>query len=77
MSTKCQYKPGDLDLHCAATRKTSGAMRVGHHADQADPDDQVDGVQPGHEEIKNKKHLHLLGFRSGPARPADRSCSGT
>ena len=77
MSTKCQYSP--VTSICTAPPPENHRMprEIGHHADQADADDQVDGVQARHEEVKDEEHLHLSADRAAPARPATGRAPGT
>ena len=76
MSTKCQYRPVTSICVSPPPENHRRRTRIGHHADQGDPDDQVEGVQPGHEEVEDEEHLEPFGIEVRRIGPVGASCSG-
>ena len=64
MSMKCQYKPVTSICTAPPSGKPVSMRQIGHQPTKTMPMIRWIGMQAGHEEIKNKKHLHLAADSS-------------
>src|SRR4029077_11665979 len=68
-------EPADLQRRVILLVEPATRSHDRQHGQNADPNDHVQGVQPGHEKVKTEKHGYLLADRA-PFRPYLKSESG-